>query len=60
MCTLHMHDISKVGPATCIAMASAGEAVCVLEGIVRGHYIYMYKATWIPTVGEILRNNHVP
>ena len=55
-----MHDISKVGPATCIAMASVGEAVCVLEGVVRGHNIYMYKATWTPTVGEILRNNHVP
>ena len=45
-CTLHTHDISKAGPATCIAMASVGEAVCVLEGVVRGHYIYMYKATW--------------
>ena len=50
MCTLRMRKISRVGPAS-IAMANQGEAVCVLEGVVRGHHIY--KATWTPTVGDI-------
>ena len=41
-CTLRMHKTSRVGPAS-IAMASQGEAVCVLEGVVCGHHVY--KAT---------------
>ena len=49
-CTLRMHKTSRAGPAS-IEMASQGEAVCVLEGVVRGHHVY--KATWTPTVGEI-------
>ena len=51
MCTLRMRKTSRAGPAS-IVMASQGEAVCVLEGVVRGHHIY--EATWTPTVGEIL------
>ena len=50
-CTLHMRRTCTVGPAS-IAMVSQGEAVCVLEGVVCGHHVY--KATWTPTVGEIL------
>ena len=45
-----MHKTSREGPAS-IAIASQGEAVCALEGVVRGHHVY--KATWTPTVGEI-------
>ena len=30
MCTLCTREISKAGPATCIAMASEGEAVCTM------------------------------
>ena len=52
VCTLCIHEISKVGLTTCIAMASESKAVCVLERVVRGHYIY--TATWTPSVGEIL------
>ena len=54
-----MHKTSR--PAS-IAMASQGKAVCVLEVVLRGHNVY--KATWTPTVGEILavrqepHNNH--
>ena len=51
MCTLRMRKTSRAGPAS-TAMASQGEAVCVLEGVIRGHHVY--KATWTPTVGEIL------
>ena len=50
-CTLCMRKTSRAGQAS-IAMASQGEAVCVLKNVVRGHHIY--KATWTPTVGEIL------
>ena len=50
--TLRIRKISKVGPFTCMVMASKGETVCVLECVVRGHYIY--KAMWTPNVGEIL------
>ena len=39
-------------------MASQGEVVCVLEGIVCGHHVY--KATWTPTVGEILAVRQEP
>ena len=49
-CTLRMCKSSRAGSAS-IAMASQGKAVCVLEGVVRGHHVY--KATWTPTVGEI-------
>ena len=61
MCTLRMRKTSRAGPAS-IAMVSQGEAVCVLEGVVHSHHVY--KATWTPTVGEILAvrqepgNNH--
>ena len=48
---------SMVGPDS-IVMVSQGEAVCVLEGVVRGHHIY--KATWTPTVGEILAVRQLP
>ena len=51
MCTLRKCKISRAWPAS-IAMASQGEAVCVLEGVVCSHHVY--KATWTPTVGEIL------
>ena len=60
-CTLCMRKTSRTGPAS-IAMASQDEAVCVLEGVVRGHHVY--KATWTPTVAKILAvrqepgNNH--
>ena len=47
MCTLRMHKISK---ATCIAMTS--DSLCVGGCFINGHHIY--KATWTPTVGEIL------
>ena len=54
-----MHKTSRAGPATCsIAMAIQGEAVCVLEGVVHGHHVY--KATWTPTVGEILAVRQEP
>ena len=33
-CTLRMHRICRVGPATCMVMTSNGKAVCVLEGVV--------------------------
>ena len=56
-CTLRMCKPSRAGPAS-IAMASQGEAVCVLEGVVRGHHVY--KATWTPTVGEILAVHQEP
>ena len=46
-----MRKNSRAGPAS-IAMASQGEAVCVLEGVVRGHHIY--RTIWTSTVGEIL------
>ena len=49
-CTLRMYKTSRAGPAS-IVMASQGEPVCVLEGVVCGHHVY--KATWTPTVGEI-------
>ena len=52
-----MCKTSRAGPAS-IAMASQGEAVCVLEDVVRGHYVY--KATWTPTVGEILAVRQEP
>ena len=42
-CTLRMRKASREGPAS-IAMASQGEAVCVLEGVVCGHHVY--KGTW--------------
>ena len=35
-----------------LAVASEGEVVCVLEGVVYGHHIY--KETWTLTVGEML------
>ena len=46
-----MRKTSRAGAAS-IAMVSQGEAVCVLDGVVRGHHVY--KATWTPTMGEIL------
>ena len=54
-CTLR--KTSRAGPAS-IAMVSQGEAVCVLEGVVRGHHVY--KATWTPTMGEILAVRQEP
>ena len=45
-----MCKASRAGPAS-IVMASQGEAVCVLESVVRGHHVCM--ASWTPTVGEI-------
>ena len=50
MCTLRMHKISKAGRAMCIAMTSV--SLCVGGCCINGHHIY--KATWTPTVGEIL------
>ena len=50
MYTLRMREISKTGLATCTAMASEGNIVCVL--FVRSHYIY--NSTWTSSVGEIL------
>ena len=50
-CTLRMCKTSTSGTAS-IAMASQGEAVCMLEGVVRGHHIC--KETWTPTVGSSL------
>ena len=41
-CTLRMRKTSRAGPAS-IVMASQGEAICVLEGILHGHHVY--KAT---------------
>ena len=35
-----------------VSVGVGGEAVCVLERVVCGHYIY--KATWTPSVAEIL------
>ena len=52
-----MHKTSMAGPVS-IAMASQGKAACVLEGVVRGHHVY--KATWTPTVGEILTVRQEP
>ena len=58
-CTLRMRKISRAGLAI---IASQGEAVFVLEGVVCSYHVY--KATWTPTVGEILPvcqepgNNH--
>ena len=57
MCTLRMHNASRVWPAS-IAMASQGKAICVLEGVVHGHHVY--KATWTPTVEEILAVRQEP
>ena len=37
-CTLRMRKTSRAGPAS-IAVASQGEAVCVLEGVVRGQHV---------------------
>ena len=39
-----MYEISGAGLAMCIAMASEGKAVCMLERVIRGHYIY--KGAW--------------
>ena len=56
-CSLCMCKTSRAGPAR-IAMASQGKAVCVLEDVVCGHHVY--KATWTPTVGEILAVRQEP
>ena len=40
-------------------MASQGDAVCVLQSVVRGYHIF-YKAVWTPSVGEILPVSREP
>ena len=54
---LRMHKTSRAGQAS-IAMASQCGAVCVLEVVVRGRHVH--KATWTPTVGEILAVRQEP
>ena len=56
-CTLLMRTTSRVDTAS-ITMASQGKAVCVLEGVVRGHHVY--KAKWTPAVAEILAVRQKP
>ena len=40
-------------------MANQGNAVCVLQSVVRGYHIF-YKAVWTPSVGEVLPVSREP